>query len=91
MQALLSSHGPGNGLSDLLVPLVTGPLRELLTATSVAGLPADRLTVSFSDTCGTKMLVTDDFVRDKQPSGSAPVWMDSQSQFCLSEHMSEPY
>lgn len=45
-------------LYDLLVPLVRGPLRELLTATSVTGLSADWLAVSLSDTCETNALVT---------------------------------
>lgn len=47
-------------LSALLVPLVRGPLWEVLMATSVTGLSADWLTVSFSDTWTTKdkMFVT---------------------------------
>lgn len=43
-----------NRLNGSLVPLVRGPLWEVLTATSVAGLSADWLTVSLSDTCKTK-------------------------------------
>lgn len=48
------------GLHDLLVPLVRGPLGEPLMAMA-AGPSADRLLVSFSDTCGTEALVTDVF------------------------------
>lgn len=38
----------------LRVPLVRGPLWEVLTAASVSGLSADWLIVSLSDTCTTK-------------------------------------
>lgn len=86
--------GPG-----LLVPLVRGPLWEVLTAASVTGLSADWLIVSLSDTCATKdeMFVTArwEFAsapnrKRKNKNQSAPVSSHGTDDFHTSVRPWEP-